>query len=138
MCCPPTDLTYHKTCYIFLLLDFQMLITAFQYYHPFFLYVISRTNQNPSFNTPYDITTHIKSLICKITRFYMKIFTMRSYGTLNDISMISCVDTNNCMVYNEICINHRRKEPTKHEKTSLQAVQSKSFAELHFTSPFDT
>ena len=46
------------------------------------LYVVSRTIQNPSFNTPYDLTTRIKSLICKITRFYMKIFVTRSYGTL--------------------------------------------------------
>lgn len=46
------------------------------------LYVVSRTIQNPSFNTPYDVTTRIKSLICKITRFYMKIFVTRSYGTL--------------------------------------------------------
>lgn len=48
----------------------------------YFLYVISRTIQNPSFNTPYDVTTRIKSIICKITRFYMKIFVTRSYGTL--------------------------------------------------------
>lgn len=46
------------------------------------LYVVSRTIQNISFNTPYDVTMSIKSLICKITRFYMKIFVTCSYGTL--------------------------------------------------------
>ncbi len=29
------------------------------------MYAISRTIQNISFNTPYDLTTRIKSLICK-------------------------------------------------------------------------
>lgn len=62
------------------------------YHHILFLYAISRIIQNISFNTPYDLTTRIKSLICKITRFYMKIFVTRSYGTLNGISMIfSCM-----------------------------------------------
>ena len=61
-----------------------------------FLYVISRTIQNISFNTPYDLTTRIKSLICKITRFYKKIFVTSSYGTLNGISMIfPCITKNN-------------------------------------------
>lgn len=30
--------------------------------------------------------------------------------------------------------SYKRKEPTKHEKTSLQAVQSKSYDELRYTS----
>lgn len=39
----------------------------------------------------------------------MKIFMTRSYGTLNGISMISCVDTSNLMVYNEKCINTKER-----------------------------
>lgn len=99
MCCWAMDLCVARNVLrFFLLLDFQMLITSII---TFSMYVISRTIQNISFNALYDLTTHIKSLICKITRFYMKIFTMRSYGTLNDISMISCIATSNCMVYNK-------------------------------------
>lgn len=41
-------------------------------YHHIFLYAVSRTIQNISFNTPYDVTTRIKSLIRKITRFSKK------------------------------------------------------------------
>ena len=40
--------------------------------HHSFLYVISRTIQNASFNTPYDVTTRIKSWIRKIMRFSLK------------------------------------------------------------------
>ena len=68
-----------KRATFFWLLYFQMLIISII---TFFLYAVSRTIQNPSFNTPYDVTTRIKSLICKIPRFYMKIFVTRSYGTL--------------------------------------------------------
>ena len=68
-----------KRATFFWLLYFQMLIISII---TFFLYAVSRTIQNISFNTPYDVTTRIKSLICKITRFYMKIFVTRSYGTL--------------------------------------------------------
>lgn len=53
-----------KRATFFWLLYFQMLIISII---TFFLYAVSRTIQNPSFNTPYDLTTHIKSLICKIT-----------------------------------------------------------------------
>lgn len=75
------------------LLYFQMLIISII---TFSMYAISRTIQNISFNTPYDLTTRIKSLICKITRFYMKIFVTSSYGTLNGISMIfPCITKNN-------------------------------------------
>lgn len=42
------------------------------------MYAISRTIQNPSFNTPYDVTTRIKSLICKnrfkATKEFMEFF----------------------------------------------------------------
>ena len=44
------------------LLYFQMLIISII---TFSMYAISRTIQNISFNTPYDLTTRIKSLICK-------------------------------------------------------------------------
>jgi len=75
------------------LLYFQMLIISII---TFSMYAISRTIQNILFNTPYDLTTRIKSLICKITRFYMKIFVTSSYGTLNGISMIfPCITKNN-------------------------------------------
>lgn len=75
------------------LLYFQMLIISII---TFSMYAISRTIQNISFNTPYDLTMRIKSLICKITRFYMKIFVTSSYGTLNGISMIfPCITKNN-------------------------------------------
>ena len=74
-----------KRATFFQLLYFQMLIISII---TFSMYVISRTIQNISFNMPYDLTMRIKSLICKITRFYMKIFVTSSYGTLNGISMI--------------------------------------------------
>lgn len=60
-------------------------------YETFFLYIISRIIQNISFNTSYDFTMRIKSLICKTMRFSKKIFMSRSYGALNDIFKISCI-----------------------------------------------
>lgn len=59
----------HETCYIFLLLHFQVLITSII---TFSMYAVSRTIQNPSFNTPYDVTTRIKYQFCKIIRFSLK------------------------------------------------------------------
>lgn len=80
MCCWALDLCVARNVlHFFRLLYFQMLIISII---TFSMYAISRTIQNTSFNTPYDVTTHIKSPICKITRFYMKIFTTRSYGAL--------------------------------------------------------
>ena len=81
-----------KRATFFGLLYFQMLIISII---TFSMYAISRTIQNPSFNTPYDVTTRIKSLICKITRFYMKIFTtglfLIKYGILKHDSDFKCV-----------------------------------------------
>lgn len=81
-----------KRATFFLLLYFQMLIISII---TFSMYAISRTIQNPSFNTPYDVTTRIKSLICKITRFYMKIFTtglfLIKYSILKHDSNFKCV-----------------------------------------------
>lgn len=57
------------TGFTFLLLYYQWSVTSIPHS---FLYVISRTNQNTSFNTLYDLTTSLKSLICKIIRFSKK------------------------------------------------------------------
>ena len=94
MCCWALDLCVARNVlHFFWLLYFQMLIISII---TFSMYAISRTIQNISFNTPYDLTTRIKSLICKITRFYKKIFVTSSYGTLNGISMIfPCITKNN-------------------------------------------
>ena len=81
-----------KRATFFGLLYFQMLLISII---TISMYAISRTIQNPSFNTPYDVTTRIKSLICKITRFYMKIFTtglfLIKYGILKHDSDFKCV-----------------------------------------------
>ena len=58
-----------KRATFFLLLYFQMLIISII---TFFLYAVSRTIQNPSFNTPYDVTMSIKYQTCKIMRFSQK------------------------------------------------------------------
>ena len=58
-----------KRATFFWLLHFQMLITSII---TFSMYAVSRTIQNLSFNTPYYLTTRIKSQICKIPRFSKK------------------------------------------------------------------
>ena len=58
-----------KRATFFQLLRFQVLITSII---TFSMYAVSRTIQNPSFNTPYDVTTRIKYQSCKIIRFSLK------------------------------------------------------------------
>lgn len=58
-----------KRATFFQLLRFQVLITSII---TFSMYAVSRTIQNPSFNTPYDVTTRIKYQFCKIIRFSLK------------------------------------------------------------------
>ena len=58
-----------KRATFFQLLHFQMLITSII---TFSMYAVSRTIQNISFNTPYDLTMSIKYQTCKIMRFSQK------------------------------------------------------------------
>ena len=70
------------------------------------LYIISTAIQNLSFNTPYDLTMHTNPLSCKIPIFSTNIFTMPSYGTLNNhiFLFMYCQQSIICFIINSYSI----------------------------------
>ena len=70
MCCWALDLCVARNVLHF---SASVFSDADNIHHPSIsMYAISRTIQNPSFNTPYDVTMSIKYQTCKIMRFSQK------------------------------------------------------------------